>query len=111
MLEEKSCESFTSRRRITGGVLELEAAAGNEKVADVMLPVVLARPAGFSIGALRVARHRDGQPRDVRLGFARALRQLLDRVSVAIARRKVHRRIRPRRVVAEDPFDDADTLE
>ena len=60
---------------------------------------------------MRLGRQFDGAARDALLVRFRPLRELLDRVPVAVAGREVHPRVRSGRVLAQDLFDQADPLE
>ena len=71
-----------------------------------MMPAVVER-----LVAARRLRQLDRPADDVGLGPPRALRELLDRVAVAIARGEVHQRVRAGRVAAQQVLDQADALE
>ena len=69
------------------------------------------RPVVLGHRLLRRARELHGAPGDVGFRLARALRQLLDRVAVPIAGRKVHLRVRAGGILTQDLLDQADALE
>ncbi len=66
MAEEEAREALAQRRRIADVVLEAEAAAGDQVVADVVRAIVLRR------GQLRLAREPDGALATALLGRLRA---------------------------------------
>ena len=69
------------------------------------------RPVVLGHRLLSRARELHGAPGDVGFRLARALRQLLDRVPVPIAGRKVHLRVRAGGILPQDLLDQADALE
>ena len=103
--EREAREPLAQPRPVADVVLQPEAAAGDQVVADVMPPV-----AGGLVAA-RDVRQLDRAADDVGLGPPCALGELLDRVAVAIARREVHQRVRAGRVAAQQLLDEADALE
>ncbi len=72
MAEDEAAHPFAHRRRIAELGLELEAAARDEVVADVMLAVVIRRRAHGGV------RQPDRPPRDIPFRQMGAARQLLD---------------------------------
>ena len=93
---------LAGRRRVVDRALELEPAARDQVVADVM------RAVGVGPLAPRALRRGNGALGDLELVGARTPRQLLDRLPVAIARRAIHVDVRAGRIAPEDPLDAAD---
>ena len=106
MTEEESREPLAGGRRIAEVLLR--AGSGRARSGS-------SRRDGGDRSADRPSRpsraSATARSRDRRLGLLRAPRQLLDRVAVAIARRKIHPRVGAGRILLEDPLDDADALD
>ena len=102
MLEGQPRDALTQGGRIAHRALEIEPAARNQVIADVMRAI--------EPGLLDARRFREGHGTlgDLDLIHVRSLRQLLHGLPIAIARLEVHAPVRAHRIVSEDPLDAAD---
>ena len=105
VVEDEARDALTRRRRVADGPLELEPAARDQVVADVM------RAIGGRALRARLLGGRNGALRDVELARARSPRQLLDRFPVAIACRPIHVGVRAGGIAPEDSLHTADRLD
>ena len=105
MLEKQPCEPLAGGRRVVELALELETAARDQVIADVM------RAVGVGPLVPGAFRRGNGTLRDVELVDTGTARQLFHRLPVAVARRAIHVDVSAGRIATKDSLDAADALD